>query len=73
MSYRRLRDGAAVALRPRTFDLLAAMVERAGHLVTEDELLERVWPGVVVEEAVAAFVRCSVSRPNGSSWSRERI
>jgi non-specific serine/threonine protein kinase len=47
-----LRDGAVVALRPRAFDLLAAFVNRAGHLVTKDELLDRVWPGVVVEEAV---------------------
>jgi len=58
---RLLSDGAAVALRPRTFDLLAAMVERAGHLVTKDELLDRVWPGVVVEEA-ALHVQVSALR-----------
>jgi non-specific serine/threonine protein kinase len=50
---RRLRkDGATISLRPRAFDLLAALVDRAGHLVTKDELLERVWPKIVVEEAV---------------------
>lgn len=27
------------------------LVERAGQLVTKDELLERVWPKVIVEEA----------------------
>jgi len=47
---RLLKDGATVALRPRAFDLLAALVDRAGHLVTKDELLDRVWPKVVVEE-----------------------
>src|SRR6516165_5348827 len=47
---RLLRDGAAVPLRPRAFDLLAAFVDRAGHRVTKDELLDRVWPGVVVEK-----------------------
>ncbi len=47
---RLLRDGAAVPLRPRAFDLLAVLVDRAGHLVTKDELLDRVWPKVVVEE-----------------------
>src|SRR6266498_1276661 len=46
-----LKDGAAITLRPRAFDLLAALVDRAGHLVTKDELLDRVWPKVVVEEA----------------------
>src|SRR5499427_7036432 len=58
---RLLSDGTAVVLRPRTFDLLAAFVERAGHLVTKDELLDRVWPGVVVEEA-ALHVQVSALR-----------
>jgi non-specific serine/threonine protein kinase len=49
---RLLKDGAPVSLRPRALDLLAFMVERAGHLVTKDELLEHVWPRVVVEDAV---------------------
>lgn len=49
---RRLLDaGAPVTIGPRAFDLLVALVERAGHLVTKDELLERVWPKVIVEEA----------------------
>lgn len=47
---RLLKDGAAIPLRPRAFDLLAALVDRAGHLVTKDELLGRVWPKMVVEE-----------------------
>src|SRR5882757_3281922 len=47
---RLLRDGVAIPLRPRAFDLLAALVDRAGHLVTKDELLDRVWPKMVVEE-----------------------
>jgi len=49
---RRLLDaGVPVTIGPRAFDLLVALVERAGHLVTKDELLERVWPKVIVEEA----------------------
>ena len=52
-------DGAAVLLRPRTFDLLAALVDRAGHLVTKHELFERVWPKMVVEEA-AVHVQISL-------------
>jgi non-specific serine/threonine protein kinase len=50
-SRRLLKDGATISLRPRAFDLLAALVDRAGHLVTKDELLDRVWPKMVVEEA----------------------
>jgi DNA-binding response OmpR family regulator len=51
---RLLKDGAAISLRPRAFDLLAALVDRAGHLVTKDELLDRVWPKMVVEESRVA-------------------
>jgi non-specific serine/threonine protein kinase len=47
---RLLKDGVAISLRPRTFDLLTALVDRAGHLVTKDDLLDRVWPKMVVEE-----------------------
>src|SRR6266446_4840096 len=46
---RLLKDGAAIPLRPRAFNLLAVLVERAGHLVTKDELLARAWPKVVVD------------------------
>ncbi|MBU6436170.1 MAG: winged helix-turn-helix domain-containing protein [Betaproteobacteria bacterium] len=35
--------GAAVQLSGRAFDLLLAMAERAGHVVTKDELLDQVW------------------------------
>jgi hypothetical protein len=45
----------------RAFDLLAVMVDRCGHLVTKDELLERVWSKMVVEEA-AVHVQVSALR-----------
>jgi len=47
---RLLAHGESVALGPRAFDLLVALVERAGHLVTKETLLERVWPKLIVEE-----------------------
>jgi non-specific serine/threonine protein kinase len=42
--------GKAVALTPRAFNLLVALVEREGRLATKEELLEQVWPRVIVEE-----------------------
>ncbi|MGM9483938.1 ATP-binding protein [Roseateles sp. NT4] len=44
------RRGSEVALTARAFELLVAFVERAGQLLAKDELLRRVWAGVVVEE-----------------------
>jgi non-specific serine/threonine protein kinase len=58
---RLLKDGATISLRPRAFDLLVALVDRAGHLVTKDDLLTRVWPKTVVEEA-ALHVQVSALR-----------
>jgi non-specific serine/threonine protein kinase len=37
-------------LGAHAFDLLLALVERSGHLVTKDDLLGRVWGRVIVEE-----------------------
>ena len=44
------RGGAPVALNSKTFDLLLALVENHGEVLTKDELLEKVWPGQFVEE-----------------------
>jgi adenylate cyclase len=39
-----------VVLGSRALDVLTALVERAGGLVTKQALMEAVWPGTVVEE-----------------------
>lgn len=47
---RLLEEGRPLELGHRAFDVLLTLVERAGELVTKDELLRLVWPGLVVEE-----------------------
>jgi DNA-binding winged helix-turn-helix (wHTH) protein/pimeloyl-ACP methyl ester carboxylesterase len=48
---RRLLHGERVIpLRAKVFDTLCVLVERAGKLVTKQELLDAVWPDSVVEE-----------------------
>ena len=42
-------DEERILLRPKSYAVLRYLVERAGRLVTEDELLEAVWPEVYVE------------------------
>lgn len=44
------RDGQPVNLGARAIALLTALIGRPGRLVTKAELLDRVWPGLVVEE-----------------------
>lgn len=46
------KDGQPVELTPKAFTLLSYLVDRAGRLVTKDELLNAVWPGTFVQEAV---------------------
>jgi len=43
-------DGVPAALGARAFDLLLALAQRRERLVGKQELLDLVWPGVVVEE-----------------------
>lgn len=43
-------DGEPVAMGARAFDVLVALVERRERMITKDELLDLVWPGLVVEE-----------------------
>jgi DNA-binding winged helix-turn-helix (wHTH) protein/TolB-like protein len=45
-----LRDGHAVALRPKAFDLLACLTSRPGEVLTKDQLIAAVWPGLVVTD-----------------------
>jgi len=54
---RRLSRGESdVDLRSKSFDVLLYLVRAAGRTVAKDELLEAVWPGVVVTEE--SLTRC---------------
>ncbi|MDB5483135.1 MAG: putative ATPase [Caulobacteraceae bacterium] len=67
------RDGEPVKLGSRAFDVLLALVDKAGEVVGQDELLARVWPGVFVGEAalrvnVAALRKALDSADGGSRY-----
>src|SRR6201993_1388869 len=49
---RQLKKGdEPLQLGGRALDTLIALVERAGEVITQRELISRVWPNVTVEEA----------------------
>ena len=49
---RQLFDGErCVSLTPKAFDVLTLLIANAGHLVTKEELMERIWAESFVEEA----------------------
>jgi DNA-binding winged helix-turn-helix (wHTH) protein/TolB-like protein/Tfp pilus assembly protein PilF len=45
-----LRDGKAVPLTPKVFDILLVLVQNSGHVLAKDELMKAVWPESFVEE-----------------------
>ena len=50
-NHRLLRQGVVVPLAPKAFGVLLVLLERRGQVVEKDELMERLWPDSVVEEA----------------------
>ncbi|HEY6986151.1 MAG TPA: winged helix-turn-helix domain-containing protein, partial [Rhodanobacteraceae bacterium] len=48
---RLLAHGSAIALTPKVFDTLVLLVERAGHAVSKDELMQALWPRGFVDES----------------------
>ena len=49
-SQRLCRVRQALRWRPKSFAVLAYLVQRHGQLVTKDEILEALWPGLAVTE-----------------------
>jgi DNA-binding winged helix-turn-helix (wHTH) protein/Tfp pilus assembly protein PilF len=47
---RLLRGAEAVRLSPKAYDVLVALVQQRGRMVTKNELLRRIWPDSFVEE-----------------------
>ena len=45
-----LADGRPMALGGRAFDVLMALIEGKGAIVSKDELMRRAWPSRIVDE-----------------------
>jgi predicted ATPase/DNA-binding winged helix-turn-helix (wHTH) protein len=70
---RRLLDGATpVRLGSRAFDLLTALIERAGEIVSRRDLEARAWPGTVVEETSLRVHMSSLRRAIGDGQGGAR-
>ncbi len=61
-----------VRLGGRAFDLLAALVERAGELVGKDELISRVWPNLYVDESNLKIQVSALRRALGDGQAGSR-
>jgi DNA-binding winged helix-turn-helix (wHTH) protein/TolB-like protein len=72
-----LRNGQAVPLPPRAFDLLVFLVRNGGRLVTKDQIMQAVWSGTVVEEAnltvTISALRRALGDKDGASQHIETV
>ncbi len=67
-----LADGVRRELGTRAFDLLLVLLEADGSLVTKEELLDRVWPGIVVSEGNLKVQISALRRALGADRSAIR-
>ncbi len=69
---RLLCDETPVALTPKCFDLLIALVENSGHLLEKEVLLQRVWPNQFVEESNLSFNISTLRKALGDGQNGQR-
>jgi len=58
--------GITAPLGSRAFEIVEALVEAAGELVSKDDLMDRVWPGAIVEESTLWVHMSAVRKALGS-------
>ncbi len=61
------REGRLVPITSKTFDVLVVLLEHRDHIVSKDELLNRVWPNTTVNENNLARQISSLRRALGQS------
>ena len=67
------REGVRVQLGSRAMDILCELASAEGNVVSKDELLERVWPGLSVEDSnihvhISALRKALDDGANGQSF-----
>jgi predicted ATPase/DNA-binding winged helix-turn-helix (wHTH) protein len=64
-----LEDGKPIRLGSRALLILIALVERAGEIVSKEELIARVWPNTFVEDASVRVHIAALRRTLGDGQS----
>ena len=68
-----LRGDQVVPLTPKTLETLIALVEKSGRVIAKEELLQKVWPGALVDEAnlavnISTIRKALGERPGGGQY-----
>src|SRR5258705_8111757 len=67
-----LEGDMPVRLGSRAFDILAALVERAGEIVGKEELIARAWPQTFVEDSNLRIQVAALRRALGDGQAGRR-
>ena len=67
------RDDARITLTPKVFAVLCYLVDHPGRLVTQDELLEAIWPETYVQPEVLRTYILELRKEIGRASCRERV
>src|SRR5688572_30371262 len=68
-----LKDGHAVPLTPKAFDLLVVLAANPGRLLTKEQLMQAVWPDTTVEEANLAYHVFAIRKALGETSDSDRF
>src|SRR5215467_8078243 len=68
-----LCEGKPVSLSPKSFEVLVALIQSNGRLLTKDEVMQQVWPDSFVEESnltvnISALRRALGETPGGQQY-----
>jgi DNA-binding winged helix-turn-helix (wHTH) protein/tetratricopeptide (TPR) repeat protein len=67
------RDGVAVDVQPRVFDLLVYLLENHDRAVDKDELQGAVWPGMFITETALTRAVMKARKAVGDDASRQEV
>src|SRR5271156_2081842 len=67
-----LEGDQPVRLGSRAFDILEALIERAGEVVGKEELIARAWPQTIVEESNLKIQMSALRRALGDGQGGNR-
>jgi Tol biopolymer transport system component/DNA-binding winged helix-turn-helix (wHTH) protein len=67
------RDGHAIALEPKAFDLLVLLIGRRGDVVSKQEILERIWADTAVTDNALTRVVAQLRKALGDDFRDARF
>jgi pimeloyl-ACP methyl ester carboxylesterase/DNA-binding winged helix-turn-helix (wHTH) protein len=67
-----LRNTSPVSLTPKAFSVLEYLAQHAGRLVTKEEFMDRIWPGVFVGDAALKVCVREIRRALGDDPQQPR-